>query len=410
MFSSVVVAFKAEWCGHCQRLKPELEKAAQIVNEADGLVFATVDINDNPALKEKYGVQGLPTMLLMRPAMEGGLVDTTPENVVEFREGRTATALVALSNRLKHPSVMKFSNANDLIKWVNIPTHHPVKYVLVRNSVEDVSELATSFYNLAKRMQHKLYFGESNPEVISTAYPSLLKKIEEKYTPLIVRIERGVPHYELVTRELLMELSYFEQSLANIKASRFFSALVPKATLNGPELDVVLFTWIVHTHWETYSMLHSQNFYMMSQNPENRYLVIAAVDTNDVEAAAIDSPDKRMSSSYRLHSAVATLSNPSLSNFPSVIRDKFLFGYLDAKHYEEFLEQFGITPDQYPTLLVLDAANSAYWTDATVSDNLLYLYRFVLYSTLILYITLCSVQKSIFIPYSLLFCSYRWMK
>ena len=62
--SIVLVDFWAEWCGPCKMLAPVLD---EIADEFDGKVtIAKVNIDDNPESPGKYGVRGIPTMLLFK--------------------------------------------------------------------------------------------------------------------------------------------------------------------------------------------------------------------------------------------------------------------------------------------------------------------------------------------------------
>jgi thioredoxin 1 len=60
----VLVDFWAEWCGPCKQIAPALE---QIAEELGGQVtVAKVNIEESPSTPTRYGVKGIPTLMLFR--------------------------------------------------------------------------------------------------------------------------------------------------------------------------------------------------------------------------------------------------------------------------------------------------------------------------------------------------------
>ena len=67
----VIVDFWAEWCGPCKQIGPILD---EISNEKDNLLkILKLNIDENPETPQKYGVRGIPTLMLFK---EGKLIDT----------------------------------------------------------------------------------------------------------------------------------------------------------------------------------------------------------------------------------------------------------------------------------------------------------------------------------------------
>jgi thioredoxin len=60
----VLVDFWAEWCGPCKMVAPFLDELA---TELEGRVtIAKVNIDENPQIPRKYGIRGIPTMILFK--------------------------------------------------------------------------------------------------------------------------------------------------------------------------------------------------------------------------------------------------------------------------------------------------------------------------------------------------------
>ena len=60
----VLVDFWAEWCGHCKMIAPVLEEIA--ADMGDKVTVAKINIDDNPDIPSKYGVRGIPTLMIFK--------------------------------------------------------------------------------------------------------------------------------------------------------------------------------------------------------------------------------------------------------------------------------------------------------------------------------------------------------
>lgn len=65
----MLVDFWATWCTHCKPLGPIFEQLAEEY-EGKNILIGKVDVDDAPAIAARYGIMGVPTVLLLRDGKE----------------------------------------------------------------------------------------------------------------------------------------------------------------------------------------------------------------------------------------------------------------------------------------------------------------------------------------------------
>lgn len=85
----VLVDFWAEWCGPCRALGPKLEEIATELK--DKIKIAKLNVDENPGAPAKYGVRGIPTMILFKNGQEvDQIVGNHPkENILALLQKHT---------------------------------------------------------------------------------------------------------------------------------------------------------------------------------------------------------------------------------------------------------------------------------------------------------------------------------
>ena len=84
----VIVDFWAEWCGPCHAVAPVLDR---IVEEHQDLKLVKINIDEQPALAQRYGVQSIPTIILFKggePA--AAAIGAQPKTALERQLGLAA--------------------------------------------------------------------------------------------------------------------------------------------------------------------------------------------------------------------------------------------------------------------------------------------------------------------------------
>ena len=60
----ILVDFSATWCGPCRMIAPMLDEIAE--EQADAVRIVKVDVDNNPELSNRFGIQNIPTLLFFQ--------------------------------------------------------------------------------------------------------------------------------------------------------------------------------------------------------------------------------------------------------------------------------------------------------------------------------------------------------
>ena len=85
----VIVDFWAEWCGPCHAVSPVLDKIAE--ERGEDLRLVKVNIDEEPALAQKYGIVSIPTIVLFKDGEPAAAaVGAQPKTAIERSLGLAA--------------------------------------------------------------------------------------------------------------------------------------------------------------------------------------------------------------------------------------------------------------------------------------------------------------------------------
>ncbi|KAF3446998.1 hypothetical protein FNV43_RR12178 [Rhamnella rubrinervis] len=166
----IVVEFYSPTCGHCKKLAPEYEKAASILSINDPpLVLAKVDAIEevNKGLASEYGVQGYPTIKILRNGAK---------TVREYNGPREADGIVAYVKRQSGPASVEVKTVEDASSFTS-----DNKIVIVGVFPKFSGEEFENFTAVAEKLRSDYEFGH-------TMDAKLLPRGESSVTGPVIRL------------------------------------------------------------------------------------------------------------------------------------------------------------------------------------------------------------------------------
>lgn len=149
-----LVKFFAPWCGHCQKLAPEYEKASEVLGSAATLV--EVDCTKDQEICSQFAVSGYPTIIFFRNGEEHST----------YQGGRTSQAIVDFINSQIGPAVRTINTEDDLKA---LKVSGKTIALLVASSAE--SEVVKQFTEIADKQRLFFTFAVTTEKSIAPDAP-----------------------------------------------------------------------------------------------------------------------------------------------------------------------------------------------------------------------------------------------
>jgi len=85
----IVVDCWAAWCAPCRAIAPVIEQLAR--DYSGKVVFGKLDVDENPETAQRFGIQAIPTLLVMKNGQEvDRIIGALPRNQLEAKLGEYA--------------------------------------------------------------------------------------------------------------------------------------------------------------------------------------------------------------------------------------------------------------------------------------------------------------------------------
>lgn len=117
-YDSIIINFYTSWCDYCKILETEYARAAKLMHsQKPSCAFAKLNVEEQKATAEKYGINAYPTMILLRD-----------QRLYEYTGGHTKDEIVWWVRRATGPTYLNITSAEEFKLFRENSTVLPVFY------------------------------------------------------------------------------------------------------------------------------------------------------------------------------------------------------------------------------------------------------------------------------------------
>jgi protein disulfide-isomerase A6 len=199
-----VVEFYAPWCGHCQNLKPAYEKAAKNLDGLAHVAAVNCDEDENKPLCGQFGVQGFPTLKIVRPGKKYGKPVVEDYNGPRSAKDIVSSVVDKINNHVKKVTDKDIGDflekKNETAKAILFTEKGTTSALLKSIAIDFLDIIQVAQVRNKESKANELFGIESYPALVllpGSEQPGLLYDGEMKKAPMVKFLSQaGTPNPE----------------------------------------------------------------------------------------------------------------------------------------------------------------------------------------------------------------------
>ncbi|MBA0566283.1 hypothetical protein Golob_011114, partial [Gossypium lobatum] len=347
-FDYILVDFYAPWCGHCQRLSPQLDEAAPILaGLKDPIAVAKLNADKFTTVARKYEIDGYPTLKLFKRGVP-----------VDYHGPRKAHKLVSHLKKIVAPDVSILGSDSAISDFVEaVGTYFPI-YIGFGLDEMVISHLAIKYKRKAWFSVAKDFSGDAMVLYDLDKVPALVvfhpnyNQQSVFYGPFegsIIRISNGYDS-RLV---LYVKTQKETEKAENKQISRFMLNFKIIRLTAAPASPMINICFWLHKEKLSYSSCSNdadeflgdfikQNLIPLAVPMNRETLKLLSDDDRKIVLTIMEDENEEKSQKLIKLLKAAASANRDL-----------VFGYVGVKQWDEFANTFGANEDtNFPKLII----------------------------------------------------------